>query len=1258
MELLAARIQRSFCGAACHVASYDAFMEWLCSLPESLLPSRFDTEETTAADSDEVVVTRHEITLRRIRIANAPQITELDGTVTLLTPNICRLRGLSYEIAVFGEYEYERTRGSQTLIFSLVLTSRGDRGFVLNSDDASSDASSIPSDAALDDETHADEFVEGDAVVAHVAGYETYTERVDDSVDAQALADIRLVQYFAGVAREDDERFGRSLFCAVAAVACSNGARCVTEATARDVVVERRHELQSSRTVAAVLRDVTMRLSNSELERHKERHTLLLGSIPLMVGSTRCATKLKGVVGDAARSTECEMDRGGFFIMGGTERVIPISERREPSTVLVHSKRVGKRVQVTAELVSMSGTRSYTLYVRTMKPDARSRLCDVTIALPFARPVPALLLLRALGVETDEDLYTLIVPHARRGGELDMHVRAMLVAAAAVASSRHAALAILRTRLVPAAPNKKNALRKILDMDLLPHVGTSVGSTVMKSGILAHMVLRVLEVATDITRPDDRDGSDRRVLELCGMLLTKHVGQHISRIIPNEMRLSIRRQVDGNRPPQIQRTISTKRLGEVLRTVIVSGRTSDGAGVSEVLPRTNVKSTASMLSRSSAGIGSDKTKQIAPRKLNPSQYGVMCPFETPEGQSIGLLKNLTVLAFPSGLSGIPMEFWVQMLTGLGLSTLKSTSDGDKVFVDGSWVGNVAQPRIVATALRAKRRRGVFSAYVSVSVCAEGLFVCTAAGRIMRPLFVVEAGRVLFDASNADASPSALVALGVLEFIDPRESACMLIASRQADLADGYPYTHCELHPVMLFGMMVACMPFPDHNQSPRNVYYAAMGKQSVGVSSYSDRMDTLAYTLHYPQRALVSSFVERTMQEDIAGQNAVVAIMTFNGFNQEDSVILSQGSIDRGFGHSSTYHTYRADEKASTGGHGERICNPDLEVGVTRKKLQAYSNLDQDGVVPVGVRVVAQQDVIIGKVVPISNESCVDSSVVVRCDGVVDKVLITSNADSRMLVKVRVRSYRQPQIGDKFASRHGQKGVCGMKYNQEDMPWTRDGISPDLIMNPHAIPSRMTIGHMKEALLAKRAALDGKAGDGTAFGNESVESIGEALHRLGYQRHGEEVMYCGATGVRLGRKIFVGPGPWYQRLKHQVEDKLHSRARGPTQAVTRQPSAGRSRDGALRLGEMERDCLISHGTSALLLERLMYSSDVSMAPVCSKCGQLAVLNERRGINICRGCCSSDCVVNVRMPYPTKALIQELLSVGIDMRLELKGPTPV
>ena len=1258
---LAGRIYAEYCGAAKFVASYDAMLDWVATLPDLVLPSRFETEDVRA---DGTVVTRHEIVLVSVRLADGPRLVEMDGTSITMTPQIARMRQLTYEVALTGTYVYRRTRGVQSAYLTLYLV--GDAlAFTLarrraaaesEADDASDSGSeashATPSNASVaDDEPRADE-----AVLAYVGDR---TVRVEAPEEAQSAAEIRLAHAYESGAGVTGAMF-ESLVDAVRATSVAHGAPGVTADTVRAEIARRAHELGSVRSVAAVLRDIALRCATSatDIETAEETHEIPLGSIPLLVGSRLCTTRRRCAEGDAARAAECEMDRGGYFVLNGTERLVPITDRREPGSLLVYVKRQSKRVHVTGEVLSMCGTRSYTLYMRCVRPDARAPALDVHAQLPFARPVPVALLMRALGVESDRAIYERIVPPSARGTEVDRHLAAML-AAASVAPTQRDALRALSVRLVAgsvAACDRAAVLRRMIDTDFLPHVGNSVDSCDRKAWVLAHATWRVILVALELAPPDDRDGLESRVLEMCGTLFRRYVQHHVARTVPNEMRISIRRQVDNNRvAPQIQRTVSARRLGEVLRSAITTGRTADGCGISEVLSRTNAKATASMLARCNTSLNTEKTKQLAPRKLSASQYGYMCPFETPEGQSVGLVRNLTVLAFVATEPGVPRALWETVLRAVGM---RAHAEAEcKVMLDGAWVGSVEAAQAAARALRVARRGGAFSAQVSVGVIDGAVFLSTGAGRLLRPLFVVEGGRRLYDPDeHRDWPPDALVAAGVLEYIDARESISLLIATSEAELGSelGPWYTHVEIHPAFLFGGMVAGMPFPEHNQSPRNVYYAAMGKQSVGVATLNERMDTLAYRLHYPQVPLVSSRAEAIGgYPDVAGANPIVAIMTYAGFNQEDSVILNQSSIDRGFGHSTVLHTYRTEDRCMGGAHGEKLCHPEHEQGVARKKLQAYTKLDDDGLVVPGSRVIAQHDVLIGKVVPAEDGSFIDTSLVARCDGIVDRVLVTTSAEGRCIAKVRVRSYRQPDIGDKFASRHGQKGVCGMKYQQQDMPWTRDGVTPDLIMNPHAVPSRMTIGHMKEALLAKLAALTGKRGDGTAFMGQSVESISDALHACGMQRHGQEAMYSGATGQRLGYATFVGPGPYYQVLKHQVCDKLHSRARGPTQAVTRQPSAGRSHDGALRLGEMERDCLISHGAASLMVERLMHSSDASSAPVCRLCGFLGVRNDARGINHCRGCGGTECVEMVSIPYPTKALIQELFSLGIDLRLELK-----
>ena len=391
-----------------------------------------------------------------------------------------------------------------------------------------------------------------------------------------------------------------------------------------------------------------------------------------------------------------------------------------------------------------------------------------------------------------------------------------------------------------------------------------------------------------------------------------------------------------------------------------------------------------------------------------------------------------------------------------------------------------------------------------------------------------------------------------------------------------------------------------------------MGKQAMGIylTNFLVRMDTMANILYYPQKPLATtrSMEYLKFRELPAGQNAIVAILCYSGYNQEDSVIMNQSSIDRGLFRSIYYRSYMDLEKRSGVTPLEEFEKPTRETTL-RMKHGTYDKLEDDGLVAPGTGVTGE-DIIIGKTAPLppDNEelgqrtrthSRRDVSTPLKSteNGIVDQVLITTNAEGQKFVKIRVRSSRIPQIGDKFASRHGQKGTIGITYRQEDMPFTWEGITPDIVINPHAIPSRMTIGHLVECLLSKVATLNGNEGDATPFTEITVESVSTFLRQQGYHSRGLEVMYHGHTGRKLQAQIYLGP-TYYQRLKHMVEDKIHSRARGPVQILTRQPVEGRSRDGGLRFGEMERDCMISHGVAAFLKERLFEASDAYRLHVC------------------------------------------------------------
>ena len=698
---------------------------------------------------------------------------------------------------------------------------------------------------------------------------------------------------------------------------------------------------------------------------------------------------------------------------------------------------------------------------------------------------------------------------------------------------------------------------------------------------------------------------------------------------------------------------------------------SSKAGVSQVLNRYTYASTLSHLRRCNTPLGREG-KIAKPRQLHNTHWGMVCPAETPEGQACGLVKNLALMACISvGSIAAPViefleEWGLESLEEHSHSFAPST----KIFVNGVWIGLHRDPANLVKTLKKLRRKDDISPEISVvrDIREKELRVYTDAGRVCRPLFIVENQHLILQKKHVrwlnngvndegeEFKWDRMIKGGIIELLDAEEEETVMISMTPEDLENSrlqrtgglqvndsefdpaarlkagthaHTWTHCEIHPSMILGICASIIPFPDHNQvsciilktvisfiiffkSPRNTYQSAMGKQAMGIylTNFLIRMDTMANILYYPQKPLATtrSMEYLKFRELPAGQNAIVAILCYSGYNQEDSVIMNQSSVDRGLFRSIYYRSYMDLEKKSGIQQLEEFEKPTRETTL-RLKHGTYDKLEDDGLIAPGTGV-AGEDIIIGKTAPIPPDSeelgqrtrthtrrDVSTPLKSTESGIVDQVLITTNSEGQKFVKVRVRSSRIPQIGDKFASRHGQKGTIGITYRQEDMPFTAEGIVPDVIINPHAIPSRMTIGHLVECLLSKVATLIGNEGDATPFTDLTVESVSIFLRQKGYQSRGLEVMYHGHTGRKLQAQVYLGP-TYYQRLKHMVDDKIHSRARGPVQILTRQPVEGRSRDGGLRFGEMERDCMISHGIAGFLKERLFEASDAYRLHVC------------------------------------------------------------
>ena len=1307
-----------------------------------------------------------------------------------------------------------------------------------------------------------------------------------------------------------------------------------------------------------------------------------VGKIPVMIGSKFCL--LYDTPEKAPREVgECSEDIGGYFIIQGGERVIISQERMAENMPFVfrNNKMRNKEVEV-IDIKSIGPDNEGAPKSMSVKivQNGKNMMAPEHIRVTCPRikaEIPLFILMRALGVESDRDIIELVcgsvdTPYAMIFQEciedaagITTKEKAHEWLAGNLGTGGGSRESYSANTLQNAKPARVTTIRDVLAEECLPHIG---GGDMLfeKAAYIAFITKKVLDVFSGRVPHDDRDAYPNKKVELPGNLLGNLFRYLFGTKVIKDMKTTLTKEIHNGfwkSSGKIEDIINPSNVYKILKSTIVTigmksslatgnftgGKMGTKQGISQVMNRLTYLSGISHLRRLSTPI--EKTgKLLAPRKLHATQFGFVCPCETPEGHAVGVVKNLSSTAMVSlPMSPEPVvDFLYTELNMKNLNEVPRTGlfEGIRVLINGAWIGMLmvgARGAVDAlSSLRAAKQRGRIHIHTGIvyKSSRREIWINTEGGRLLRPVLNAAAMRDLGDLDalfNTALQKNTRLSGGshlsdwndllrwtspkghsLVEYIDPSETENLFIAMLPDALKTerGPDYTHVELHPSTILGTMASNIPFPDHNQSPRNSYQSAMGKQAMGVYSlnFHERLDTMANLLWYSSVPLASPYMSRfyRAQSMPSGFNIVVAIMTYGGYNQEDSIMINRASLDRGLFRSEFYRTYKDEEKKNqASGEEERFCRPN-PLTTRHMKLANYEKLGPDGIVPENT-FVTQDDVLIGKVAPIRlrghdgaamagiNHASLhamssvaaaaaveaaggkrfrDSSKLLRTNesGYVDRIYRGRNGEGYSFVKIRVREERVPVIGDKFSSRHGQKGTCGLILEPQDMPQTKDGIVPDIIINPHClaedheiltehgfkswqevqegyangdmcvggynhetghlvfehptdfilnevkernmieftqeesgisllvtddhdmyakhtsnnyekckanslihsgyfqftgltkgllkesntnrnvfdkngmtitnsiknrdsvvmkallegysphftysdeenkndwkisytkdcvtatptliaardvkkkayigrtwcvtmphgfiitrrvvrnldgevvrasrpiitgncIPSRMTIAQLMETLLGRVGCELGFLGDATPFNTEmTAAGLADILqNKCGLEPHSNEVLYCGYTGKQLETNIFMGPC-FYQRLKHMVNDKLHSRSTGPLVMLTRQPAEGRARDGGLRFGEMERDCMIAHGASTFLKERMMEASDNFEVHVCKGCGLIGVANREKNIWQCTGCGNSTEFSQVRIPYAYKLFLQELESMNISSRI--------
>ena len=1014
-----------------------------------------------------------------------------------------------------------------------------------------------------------------------------------------------------------------------------------------------------------------------------------LGKIPVMLGSSLCI--MKDYPMSFEELGECSNDPFGYFIIHGSERTILSQEKVADNRIMVFTgKKTATKYTHSVEFKSLH--ESFTMPPKKLEIRLSTKFngfgLPLNACIPrFREDIPLIVLFRAIGLESDEEIcklvwgeeieqYQSLLPSFRECSDIKIY-------------TKDEAIEYLSHHLQygTALEDKKEYTKQLLETELLPHVKFA-GDVSPKEicdarkGILIGAMIRrlVLTCQGKITL-DDRDSYPNKRVVTTGALLT-HLFRQLFQKVCKDIRGKFVHEINNDSwkkdNPKPLEILNINNLYKILKVSTIEGKLKQAlatgnftvqgvgpasnasnatkVGVSQVLNRLSYLGTISHLRRIQTPV-EKSGKLLAPRKLHGTSFGFVCPVETPEGHSVGIVKSLSMMTSIS--QHVPSVGILQILKKLKYVewiTKSRRYEGIPVSLNGVFILYTKNPKKLYDFLVECKRTFVLHPHSNIvwNILDNEFAIETDGGRLVRPLFKVANGKIMSPPENRKEWNEWIKTS--IEYVDAAQSDTIRIAMFPNEVTDAH--THCEIHPTLILGHMASTIPMSDHNQSPRNTYQSAMGKQAMGLyaKNYAKRLDKNGYVLCSPMRPFVETRMMNVMKvhEMPFGYNAIVAIGIYSGYNQEDSVILNKGSLDRGLFRSLYYTIYKDEEHRNiASGKEEKFMKPNRHT-TKGYKSSSYEAIGENGI-PILHAKVKENDIVIGKTTNLKHDlhgySYRDSSTTHKnaeeCR--IDGVWQDKNSDGYPFIKVRCVSERVPEIGDKVSSRHGQKGTCGIILKEEDMPFTAGGLRPDIIMNPHAVPSRMTIAQLMETMFGKVCNKTGNLGDGTPYTHLKIEDLRKHMIELGMHPYGNEILYNGQTGEMMEAEIFMGP-TFYQRLKHMVSDKKHSRAKGPIVSLTRQPCEGRARDGGLRVGEMERDCMLSHGTAMFTKERLMDVSDPFSTGFCKNCGVLAVVNKDASLYECGTCGVRTEFEMKTIPYAMKLWTQELEAMHIVPRL--------